>query len=57
MEILTSDIEATIIISHGNIISLFLKSLKPQFSFEDGRNITSPDVFLIRYDELYINYL
>lgn len=54
-EVKKSDVENTIIVSHGNIITLLLKKLDKDVSFEDWKKITNPDVFLIEYsgDEFY----
>lgn len=54
-EVKESDVENTIIVSHGNIITLLLKKLDKDVSFEDWKKITNPDVFLIEYsgDEFY----
>lgn len=44
-----SDVENTIIVSHGNIITLLLKKLDKEVSFEDWKKVANPDVFLIEY--------
>lgn len=43
--------EAAVVVSHGNLISMFLQTINDQFSFEDWQKMTNPDVFLITRDE------
>ncbi|RPJ96607.1 histidine phosphatase family protein [Rummeliibacillus sp. TYF005] len=50
-EVKDSDTENTIIVSHGNIITLLLKKLNQEVSFEDWKKVTNPDVFLLEYSE------
>ena len=37
----------TIIVSHGNILSLLLKHFDQSFGFEQWRNMSNPDVYLL----------
>lgn len=46
-EVLKSDIENTIIVSHGNIMSLLLKNFNKDFGFECWKNLSNPDVFIL----------
>lgn len=46
-EVLKSQAEETVIVSHGNIISLLLKHYNPEFNFECWENLSNPDVFLL----------
>ncbi len=50
-DVLESDEENTIIVTHGNIMSLLLKHYQDSFGFEDWKNLGNPDVFLLREDE------
>ncbi|MFF2753582.1 histidine phosphatase family protein [Psychrobacillus sp. NPDC058041] len=48
-EILTSDLENTIIVTHGNIMSLLLKYYDNNFGFELWKSLRNPDVFLLQF--------
>ncbi|MGG0658315.1 histidine phosphatase family protein [Rummeliibacillus pycnus] len=50
-EVKESDIDHTIIVSHGNIISLLLKQIDEGISFDAWKKLTNPDVFLIEYHD------
>lgn len=43
-----SDEENTVIVTHGNIMSLLLKNYQDSFGFEDWKNLRNPDVFLLK---------
>ena len=47
-EIFYSDSENTIIVTHGNLMSLLLKNYLPDFGFEQWKNLSNPDVFLLK---------
>ncbi|WP_404349363.1 histidine phosphatase family protein [Sutcliffiella horikoshii] len=47
-EAFKSDEENTIIVTHGNIMSLLIRHYQPSFGFEDWKNLRNPDVFLLR---------
>ncbi|MGE7880032.1 histidine phosphatase family protein [Peribacillus muralis] len=38
----------TVIVSHGNIISLLLRNYNSDFDFECWKNLSNPDIFLIK---------
>ncbi len=44
-EHLNSDVESTIIVTHGNIMSLLLKYYNKDFGFEQWQRLSNPDVF------------
>lgn len=46
-EILKSDIQNTILVTHGNLMALLLKHFDDQFGFETWANLTNPDVYLL----------
>jgi 2,3-bisphosphoglycerate-dependent phosphoglycerate mutase len=46
-EVFKSGTENTVIVSHGNIISLLLKNYNSDFDFECWKNLSNPDVFQI----------
>lgn len=47
-EILDSNIENTVIVTHGNILSLLLKHYQNNFGFEQWKSLSNPDVFLMQ---------
>lgn len=49
--ILHSRDENTIIVTHGNLMSLLLKHINADFGFEEWKNLRNPDVYLIKYEE------
>lgn len=40
-----------ILVTHGNLISLFLHSLDPGFGYEQWESLSNPDVFLVQDTE------
>jgi 2,3-bisphosphoglycerate-dependent phosphoglycerate mutase len=46
-DILTSELEASIVVSHGNLLSLILKYYDDNVGFEDWKALTNPDVYLL----------
>ncbi|HWL27245.1 MAG TPA: histidine phosphatase family protein [Ureibacillus sp.] len=57
--VLNSEAENTILVSHGNLLSLLLKHYDNSFGFEEWRNMSNPDVYLLKYDgqEVTVNRL
>lgn len=49
-EIFNSDARTSIIVSHGNLLSLLLKNFNSSFGFEEWKNLSNPDVFLLCLD-------
>ncbi|MEH7011665.1 histidine phosphatase family protein [Neobacillus niacini] len=45
-----SETQNTIIVTHGNLLSLLLKHFNNKFGFEEWRNLRNPDVFLLKKD-------
>ncbi|WP_328699978.1 histidine phosphatase family protein [Chengkuizengella marina] len=45
--VLTSEPENTIIVTHGNLMSLLLMKYNKEFGFECWKNLSNPDVFLL----------
>ncbi|OZM58082.1 histidine phosphatase family protein [Lottiidibacillus patelloidae] len=43
--------ETTLIASHGNLISLLLKYYDPAFGFTEWKELSNPDVFLLKITE------
>jgi predicted acetyltransferase/broad specificity phosphatase PhoE len=46
-EVLNSEAQNTIIVTHGNLLSLLLNHYNNEFGFDDWRNLRNPDVFLL----------
>jgi len=40
--------ETTILVTHGNLLTLYLHSLDSSFGFEQGQHLRNPDVFLVK---------
>lgn len=47
-EIFKSDSENTLIVTHGNLMSLLIKNYLPDFGFEQWKRLSNPDVFLLK---------
>ncbi|WP_214770277.1 histidine phosphatase family protein [Exiguobacterium sp. s133] len=39
--------ETTLLVTHGNLLALYLHSLDASFGFEQGQQLRNPDVFLV----------
>lgn len=50
-EIIASDQENTMIVAHGGIISLLLHHYDKNFGFEQWKNLSNPDIFVLRISE------
>ncbi|WP_033826813.1 histidine phosphatase family protein [Bacillus andreraoultii] len=48
--------ENTIIVTHGNIMSLLLKYFNNDFGFEDWKNLSNPDIYLIKSENNKVTY-
>ncbi|WP_230501128.1 histidine phosphatase family protein [Sutcliffiella rhizosphaerae] len=48
-EVFSSDAKSTILVTHGNLMSLLLRNYDSSFGFTDWQNLTNPDVFLLSY--------
>jgi 2,3-bisphosphoglycerate-dependent phosphoglycerate mutase len=46
--VLNSNNKNTIIVTHGNLMSLLLKHLNKDFGFDDWKNLSNPDVYLLK---------
>ncbi|WP_010199726.1 histidine phosphatase family protein [Bacillus sp. m3-13] len=49
-EAFESDAENIIIVTHGNIMSLLIKNYQTSFGFKDWKNLSNPDLFLLKKD-------
>ncbi|PEF36898.1 histidine phosphatase family protein [Bacillus sp. AFS094228] len=54
-EVFKSGTENTVIVSHGNIISLLLMNYNSDFDFECWRNLSNPDVFQLTFTKNDVN--
>jgi len=50
-EVFQSDAINTVIVTHGNIMSLLLKHYQKDVGFTDWCNLSNPDVFLLKYEK------
>jgi 2,3-bisphosphoglycerate-dependent phosphoglycerate mutase len=48
-DIVASDADNTIIVTHGNIMSLLLNYYDKSFGFEQWKGLSNPDVFLLQF--------
>lgn len=49
-EIFSSEGDRVVVVSHGNLISLFLQTINQSFGFKDWQELSNPDVFLVTSD-------
>jgi len=47
----TDDHQNTIIVTHGNLMSLLLKHFNQEFGFEEWKNLRNPDVYLLNHEK------
>lgn len=50
-EILANEYLNTLMVTHGNLLSLLLHHYDSNFGFEEWKQLTNPDVFLFRFRE------
>jgi predicted acetyltransferase len=55
-EVLNSEELNTIIVTHGNLLSLLLNHYNHHFGFEEWRGLRNPDVFLLKIENGTITY-
>ena len=48
-EVIKSESENTIIVTHGNLMSLLLKNYDNSFDFDCWKSLSNPDVFELCY--------
>lgn len=48
-ETLEGKVKNTLIVTHGNLMSLLLHCYQPSFGFENWKNLSNPDVYLIEF--------
>lgn len=54
-EALKENIENTIFVTHGNIMSL-VNHYNKEFGFDEWNNLSNPDVFLLKYVSNKVTY-
>ncbi len=55
-EIINQESEHTIIVTHGNLMSLLLMHLDPEFGFAQWRMLSNPDVYELSIDTHHTNF-
>lgn len=51
-----SEVQNSIIVTHGNLLSLLLKHYNNEFGFDDWRNLRNPDVFLLKNEKNKVTF-
>lgn len=49
-EVWQSEVENTIIVTHGNLMALLLNYVNEEFGFDDWKKLSNPDVYLLTND-------
>ena len=47
-EVVRATTSASVIVTHGNLLALLLKSFDPQIGFAEWECLTNPDVYRVR---------
>jgi predicted acetyltransferase/broad specificity phosphatase PhoE len=55
-EVMNNEAQNTIIVTHGNLLSLLLNHYNNEFGFDDWRNLRNPDVFLLKKEDDNLSY-
>ncbi|WP_338066675.1 histidine phosphatase family protein [Peribacillus acanthi] len=55
-EVFKSENENTIIVTHGNLMALLLNYVNKKFGFDDWKNLSNPDVFLLKVQNDNVTY-
>ncbi|MFF2879281.1 histidine phosphatase family protein [Gottfriedia sp. NPDC057991] len=48
-EIIKSENQITIVVTHGNLMSLILKQFNKEFGFENWKKLSNPDLYLLKF--------
>ncbi|MGG0174695.1 histidine phosphatase family protein [Gottfriedia acidiceleris] len=48
-EIIKSENQITIVVTHGNLMSLILKQFNKKFGFENWKSLSNPDIYLLKF--------
>ncbi|KKK37091.1 phosphoglycerate mutase [Mesobacillus campisalis] len=49
-EVLLSESRESIIVTHGNLLSLLLRNYNPDFGFDQWQRLSNPDVFMLKHN-------
>ncbi|MGM0904705.1 MAG: histidine phosphatase family protein [Bacillota bacterium] len=55
-EIFNSKTDCAMIVTHGNLMSLLLNHFNSSFGFEEWKNLSNPDVFLIKTENKQVTF-
>jgi predicted acetyltransferase len=55
-DVLTGEAQDTIIVTHGNLLSLLLNHYNHHFGFEEWKSLRNPDVFLLEKEDDKLTY-
>lgn len=55
-EVLNSEVQNTIIVTHGNLLSLLLKHYNHHFGFQEWKGLRNPDVYLLIKENNKVTY-
>ncbi|WP_129688989.1 histidine phosphatase family protein [Gottfriedia acidiceleris] len=47
-DIIKSENQITIVVTHGNLMSLILKQFNKEFGFENWKKLSNPDIYLLK---------
>ncbi|SFB28580.1 2,3-bisphosphoglycerate-dependent phosphoglycerate mutase [Lentibacillus halodurans] len=58
-DVIVSEYEQVIMVTHGNLMALLLKYFRNDFGFEQWKNLSNPDVYLISFNhkETHVEHL
>ncbi|XRG79901.1 histidine phosphatase family protein [Rossellomorea sp. GAMAL-10_SWC] len=48
-EIIKSENQITIVVTHGNLMSLIIKQFNKEFGFENWKSLSNPDIYLLKF--------
>lgn len=54
--VLKSEFENTVVITHGNLMALLLNHYDKQFNFDGWKNLSNPDVYLLKSHKNEVTY-
>ncbi|OEH94397.1 phosphoglycerate mutase [Bacillus solimangrovi] len=55
-EVFNSEYENIIIVTHGNIMSLLLKYYNDNFGFDEWKNLSNPDIYLLQNQDNNVSF-
>ncbi|MCJ8006031.1 histidine phosphatase family protein [Lederbergia wuyishanensis] len=55
-DVFSSKNKNTIIVTHGNLMSLLLKHFNNEFGFDNWKNLSNPDVFLLKSENNNVTF-